>query len=76
MLKTVKQATPDAYEMLLDSINQTKEELNCTYTNLASVVEPDLIDYYIYQVKAMQTRYQFLLREAKEMRASLSTPAE
>ena len=30
-------------------------------------VEPDLIDYYIYQAKAVSMRYKFLLNCAKRL---------
>ncbi|MBQ2282658.1 MAG: DUF2508 family protein, partial [Agathobacter sp.] len=34
------------------------------------VVEPDLIDYYIYQAKAVQMRYKFLLNCVKQIEDS------
>ncbi|MBU5233485.1 YaaL family protein, partial [[Eubacterium] rectale] len=30
-------------------------------------VEPDLIDYYIYQAKAVSMRYKFLINCAKQL---------
>jgi hypothetical protein len=45
-------------------------DLKNTYTNLSNVVEPDLIDYYIYQAKAMQMRYKFLLESVKKLEDS------
>lgn len=52
---------PSGYDMLIDSLHQTSADLQIVYENLQNVVEPDLIDYYIYQAKAVQMRYKFLL---------------
>ena len=60
-------ATDDGYAILLDDIRKTTAELETTYTNLENVVEPELIDYYIYQAKAVQMRYQFLLHCVKKI---------
>ncbi|MBU5233323.1 DUF2508 family protein, partial [Agathobacter rectalis] len=48
-------ATPvnSGYKTLQDDIKKTTNELQIVYNNLENVVEPDLIDYYIYQAKAV-----------------------
>ena len=55
---------------LKNDIKKTTSELNFLYTNLQNVVDPDLIDYYIYQAKAVQMRYKFLLDCAKKLEDS------
>ncbi len=62
--------TDEGYLMLIDNLNKTTTELNTTYTNLQNVVEPDLIDYYIYQAKAVQMRYKYLLESVKKIEDS------
>ena len=62
--------TDEGYLMLVDSLNKTTAELNITYTNLQNVVEPDLIDYYIYHAKAIQMRYKYLLESVKKIEDS------
>ncbi len=57
----------DGYALLLDDLKKTTMELESTYTNLENVVDPDLIDYYIYQAKAVQMRYRFLLNCVKKI---------
>lgn len=58
---------PDAgYRLLLDDLNRTKNDLDFAYANFQNVVEPDLIDAYIYEVNAMQLKYKFLLRRLKQ----------
>ncbi len=51
LFKTTPQP-PDGYAILLDNLKQTTAELQNTYANLENVVDPDLIDYYIYQAKS------------------------
>lgn len=59
--------TPSGYDTLRDDLEKTSMELKNAYTNLENVVEPDLIDYYIYQAKAVQMRYKFLLSCVKKL---------
>ena len=58
------------YLLLKDDIEKTTSELNAAYTNLQHVTDPDLIDYYIYQTKAVQMRYRYLLSCAKKLEDS------
>ena len=62
--------TNDGYELLLRDLEQTTDDLKDAYNNLGNVVEPDLIDYYIYQTKAMQMRYKYLLESVKKIEDS------
>ena len=59
--------TDDSYAALKDNLMRTTDELRVAYANLENVVEPDLIDYYIYQAKAVQMRYKFLLECVKKI---------
>ncbi len=58
------------YLLLKDDIEKTTSELNAAYTNMQNVTDPDLIDYYIYQTKAVQMRYRYLLSCAKKLEDS------
>lgn len=53
--------------VLLKEIAETKSELDSAYAKFQNVVDPDLIDSSIYEVNAVQKRYKFLLRCAKEL---------
>ena len=55
------------YALLKDDLHQTARALQDAYNNLENVVDPDLIDCYIYEWNAAQLRYQFLLRKFKNM---------
>lgn len=52
-------------ELLHYQIQRTKIALETAYSNFENVVDPELIDCYIYEVNAIQQRYKFLLRQAK-----------
>ncbi len=62
--------TDDGYTVLVENLAKTSLELKTAYTNLENVVDPDLIDYYIYQAKAVQMRYKFLLNCVKKIEDS------
>lgn len=62
--------TEDGYDELKHNLEQASTDLKNVYNNLENVVEPDLIDYYIYQAKAVQMRYKFLLNCVKKIEDS------
>ena len=65
-----KKEEPDGYTLLLQDLSKTTEDLRVTYDNLQNVVDPDLIDCYIYQAKAVQMRYKYLLESVKKIEDS------
>ena len=50
---------------LIKSIIQTREDLQNANRNY-EFAEEELIDYYLYQIKAVQSKYNYLLRKAKQ----------
>lgn len=54
-------------EILLKNIKIAKQALDNAYNNFDVVTDPDLIDSCIYEVKAIQMKYQYLINQAKEM---------
>jgi len=63
----IRRKRPPKENYLLKEINQTKIALETAYSNFENVVDPDLIDSCIYQLNAIQNRYQFLLKQAKAL---------
>ena len=61
------QSLEEDYLLVIKDIQQAAQDLRSTYINLSHVVEPDLIDYYIYKAKADQMRYTYLLHCAKKL---------
>ena len=51
---------------LLEDIEQIKRAHATALAHLESTTDPDLIDAYIYELNAVQVRYKFLLKLAKE----------
>ncbi len=52
--------------LLIREIEKVKLEMDTAYENFQNVMDPDLIDCYIYESNAAQKRYHFLLKQLKE----------
>ena len=52
-------------EQLLSDLKLTKTALDDADSNFEQVVDPDLVDSYIYEVNAVQKRYHFLLKQVQ-----------
>ena len=55
---------------LEEDIKKTRYALEIAYAGFDNAVEPDLIDSYIYEINALQKRYDHLLAQQ-----ALETPA-
>ena len=53
-----------ARNALLSDLEKTKQALEVAYAGFDNVIEPDLIDCYIYEVNSVLKRYKFLLEQA------------
>lgn len=53
--------------LLLKSIQQARQEWLEAVENFDQADNNELIDYFIYRMKACQIRYNYLLKKAKEM---------
>ena len=51
------------YTLLINDLRALSDQLYRTfaYRNLENVIDPDLIDCYIYELNSVQMRYKFLL---------------
>lgn len=66
-MKSRKNKVKLEQERIHYQLQKTKIALETAYSNFENAIEPDLIDCYIYEVNAIQQRYKFLLRKAKEL---------
>lgn len=57
---------------IIKNILKTKVELDSIRQNY-EFAELDMIDYYLYQLKANQSKLNFLIKEAKSQNLSLNT---
>lgn len=65
--KNIKEITNlEKKEELEKSIKTSKTTLMNMHNNL-KFAEGDLIDYYIYQIKAEEAKYDYLIKKAKQI---------
>lgn len=55
------------YNQLVQDMEAAKYALDNAYSNFETVIDPDLIDSWIFEMNAMQKRYKFLLKRVKQM---------
>lgn len=55
---------------LIDSIKFVKKTLSNMYNNL-QYADSDLIDYYTYQIKAEEAKYNYLIKQAKKKKLNI-----
>lgn len=51
----------------------TKGAIDCALINFEQALDPTMVDCYIYEWKAAQLRYQFLLKCVKQFEAACPT---
>ncbi len=56
----------DDTKELISNLKNAQSDFEIAVSNYEFAEEPDLVDYYTYKIKATQTRYQYLLKKAKE----------
>ena len=54
---------------LLDSLANTRTQINQAYGCFNATCDSDLIDSYVFEISALQARYNYLLRRVKELEA-------
>ena len=50
---------------IVEAIKKVKKDLKNMYNNL-QFADSDLIDYYTYQIKAEEAKYNYLIKQAKK----------
>lgn len=67
MLKQKRQKTQPVLEYdLLKEIDDVRMRLESVHSRFDYVIEEDLVDSCIYEIESLESRYQFLLRQAKQ----------
>ncbi len=61
-----KAGAPEEMKQLIEDLRLTQGALDRAQSNFEQVNDPALVDCYIYELKAAQMRYQFLLRRVKQ----------
>lgn len=52
---------------LMNSLSHTKTLINQAYGSFNHVNDSDLIESYVFEINALQARYNYLLRRVKEL---------
>lgn len=74
MMKKFENSITREEKILKDELLKTKLALESAYSNFENVIDPDLIDSSIYELNAVQKRYKFLLKRAKELDGKKEQP--
>ena len=56
---------------LADGLSRTRVEINQAYLRFNSADDPDLIESYVYEINALEARYNYLLRRVKELEGAV-----
>lgn len=64
--QTVRRLEAERRE-LLASLASTRTQIQQAYGGFNTVCDSDLIESYVFEIKALQSRYDYLLRRVKEL---------
>lgn len=69
--------TPEQEERqaLLDGLERTKVLIHQAYACFNRESDPDLIESYVFEINALQSRYSYLLKRVREMEEPAALPA-
>jgi len=59
----------DERQDLLQTLARTRVLINQAYTSFNNTQDSDLIESYVFEINALQARYNYLLRRIKELEA-------
>ena len=69
--------TPEQQERqaLLDGLERTKILIHQAYACFNRESDPDLIESYVFEINALQSRYSYLLKRVRELETGEPIPA-
>ena len=59
---------------LLEGLERTKVLINQAYACFNRESDPDLIESYVFEINALQSRYSYLLRRVRELEQEREQP--
>jgi hypothetical protein len=65
-LPKIKSDAASEEQELLHCLEKARKELDLVYLRFDEETDQDLLDSYIYEVKALQMKYQYLIKQVKE----------
>lgn len=60
---------------LLEELTKTRRLIDQAYACFNQESDPDLIESYVFEIKALQSRYSYLLRRVRQMEQEPVLPA-
>lgn len=58
-------------DQLMQTLADTRVLINQAYSGFNSANDEDLIESFVFEINALQSRYSYLLRRIKELEASV-----
>lgn len=52
---------------LLEALAATRVQINQAYRGFDTAHDPELVESFVYEINALQSRYSYLLRRIKEL---------
>ncbi len=73
LIQRKRRPTPAEAERdaLLEGLAHTRGLIAQAYACFNSARDPDLVESYVFEINALQSRYSYLLRQVKELDAAL-----
>ena len=68
--KIIEKTEEEKEEELVNEIKNIKKKMKDLYNNL-HYADSDLIDYYTYQIKAEESKYNYLIKQAKKKKITI-----
>lgn len=65
-MRQKKENTSERQE-LLEGLDRTKVLIDQAYSCFNRTDDPDLIESYVFEISALQSRYSYLLRRVREL---------
>lgn len=72
-----REPSPEEQEKqaLMEGLERTKILINQAYNGFNRESDPDLIESYVFEINALQSRYSYLLKRVREMEGAAVLPA-
>lgn len=65
--RNISPALEEERRELLNSLSHTRALINQAYGGFNTASDGDLIESYVFEINALQARYNYLLRRVKEL---------
>ena len=62
---------PSERQELMQSLSHTRVLINQAYSGFDSAKDDELIESFVFEINALQSRYSYLLRRLKELEAEI-----